>query len=281
MILRKEHENFSSLFLEAHQDIILQDMYHHIQAYLLHPPHCTCGDSCQCAEFRESIVLTLNLDFYNRMEASGCDAQILHAMRLLLQIPNDSSLTKKYTRAYPNWLIKEKLVKKEEKNHFKIVGRLVVTLIRLGMTYDMVLGESRASIKEAVDIILGDMPLKSKSSNQEKESYLGGEKAYGKFFNMYKFICHFIAARELMKKETDPIGVNNPESIKRFLKLSYWFRKRLLWLYIPNVKDNILFTEETLMPLPKWVTSDGVVVSIEPFEEIIHRLNLEIERQVG
>src|SRR5260221_297875 len=159
MILRKVHDDFSHDFLERHLDIILQDTFHHIQSYFIHPPHCACSDSCPCEELRKSIALTLNLDLYNHMEQAGCEEHYLYAMRYLMQIPNDSSFKKLHTTAYPIWLIKERLAENEEKNHFKIVEHLVMTLLRLGITYDLAFNEPRASIKEAVEIILGNMPL--------------------------------------------------------------------------------------------------------------------------
>jgi len=183
MILRKEYENYSTAFLEQHHDIILQDVFHHIQALLLFPPNCACKNKCRCDEFRSEVVLSMNLDFYHQGQESGDVPEHPSAINLLLQIPEDASFKKHHNQAYPLWLINENFQKKLEENHYKIVDRLIETLLRLGATYETLWRTPSASMNEAFDVIFGKYPLKAKAL-QDNNDHLGGEKTYAKYFNI-------------------------------------------------------------------------------------------------
>jgi len=65
----------------------------------------------------------------------------------------------------------------------------VWTLLRLATTYELSFyREHRASLTEAVSIILGKTPLKGKKAKQEKTIYLCGEKDYTAHYNTYKSV---------------------------------------------------------------------------------------------
>jgi hypothetical protein len=95
-----------------------------------------------------------------------------------------------------------------------------------------------------------------------------------KHFNGYKSVCHFIAAFELL--EADPLSLEDPNQVKAFLKTAQWIREKLLSIRTPNIKDKILFSQESLIPLPSWVNSQDVNIPLEPFQDIIKELEEQL-----
>ncbi len=61
MIYRDTFSQFSPEFLQKHHDIVLQDVFHHIQAHLLLPL------SFNSDENRQKAILSMNMGFYNRL----------------------------------------------------------------------------------------------------------------------------------------------------------------------------------------------------------------------
>jgi hypothetical protein len=229
MILWDRHKEFTSDFLTQHHDYVLFDLFHQVKAALLYPLNCSCQSGCECGKLREKIVLSLNVDAYNQAEARQEHPDRLYAIKMLFKIPDDTFFRKHCGEIYPMWLVQETLQKKEANNHFKIVERLVGVLLRLAQTYEIsIFREPRASIKEAVELILGKTPLKVKARKQEQEPYLCGEKGYSAQLNTYKTVCHFVAAFQLMGKGTSCFSLTCPDKIREFLTLSHWFRKKLL-----------------------------------------------------
>src|SRR3990167_8635971 len=88
-----------------------------------------------------------------------------------------------------------------KKGHFAAIDRLVWTFLRLGKTSKSCFGVPEASISDAVSIIVGDMPIKTKALNHKESDTRLGEKTYDKLYKQYKSILHFIAALEYCKKE--------------------------------------------------------------------------------
>ena len=115
----------------------------------------------------------------------------------------------------------------------------------------------------------------------KKNDYFGGEKAYASRFNEYKSVCHFIAAFTHMEQKVSQgrpsfFTLKAPQQIEQFLSLSHWFRKKLLGLETPNVKEKLFFSDQTLIPLPDWIMSDKVNISIEPYQDIIERIEAQV-----
>lgn len=181
MITRTIYKNFPSEYLEDHQDILLYDIFHHLQAYLLYPPHCGCEGLCSWDEMRQKVILSLNMDFYDAAVERNENPDKLHAMRFLFDIPETSFCRLHYTKAYPSWLIHKELQKQEKENLYKSLEHLIWTLLRLARTNEASsFNTPWASLKGAIQLILGDMPLKMK--NGAKKTYFCGEKAYGRGF---------------------------------------------------------------------------------------------------
>jgi hypothetical protein len=209
------------------------------------------------------------MDFYNRAEDSQEHSKMLSAIRLIFEIPDDRFFSRNCEEMYPLWLIEKAF--DEKVTHFKIVGQLVWTLLRLAKTYKIsAFNTLQASLKEAIDIRVGKMPLKSKSG--EQIPYLCGEKAYATHFRTYKSVCHFITALHLMDKEN--VALTNAEQITEFLSLSHWIRKKLLAIETPNVKGKVLIAEDALVSLPSWVNSDGIDIPIDPFEHKLREIGV-------
>ena len=275
MNLWNQYDEFNSSFSVQHNDLLLYNMFHQIKALLLYPTNCRCMGDCGCDALRSKIILSLNLDLYNKAEERQENPDILHGMKFFFKIPDDHMLRRNHGQSYPLWLIEQEWQAKE--TSFKIVACLIETLLRLGRTYEAsVFREPRASVNEAVDLILGKTPLKSKVRKRGKESYLGGEKAYGAHLNKYKSICHFVMAYQLVFKENSSLP--SIDKIKDFLSLSKQIRQDLLYLKTPNIKNQSLFSEETLLPLPSWVTVNEIDFSLDPFKDKLHEINDQIKK---
>ena len=110
---------------------MLYDTFHHIQALLLFPPNCSCDDACLCDEWREKIILSLNTSHYTRSLPGEKDPKLLSAMKFYLDIPDAHLFIELYEEAYPTWLIKKELKKREAEKPFRIVDRLVWSIFVL------------------------------------------------------------------------------------------------------------------------------------------------------
>lgn len=275
MNLWNQYDEYFSCLLAQHHDLLFYGMFHQIRALLLYPPNCCCIGNCRCDAVRTKIVLSLNLDLYNKAEERQENPEILHRMKFFFKIPDDHVLRRGYGQSYPLWLIEQEWQAKEPS--FKIVARLIETLLRLGRTYEAsIFQERRASLNEAVDYILGKTPLKLKGKKRDKESYLCGEKAYGTYFNAYKPICHFAMAHQLLFKEASSLSY--PDKVKEFLSLSKLIRQELLYLQTPNIKGKSLFSEKTLLPLSSWIEVNDVDLSLDPFHDKLHEINDQVRK---
>jgi hypothetical protein len=221
------------------------------------------------------VVLSLSLDLYNKAEERQENPESLLRMKLFLKIPDDHVLRRNHGQSYPLWLVQQEWQAKE--TSFKIVARLLKTLLRLGRTYEAsFFRESRASVNEAVDLILGKTPLKSKVRKGDKELYLCGEKAYGTHLNTYKPVCHFVMAYQLVFQ--DHFSLPSIDQIKEFLSFSRRIRQELLYLQTPNIKGKTLLSEEILLPLPPWVAVNDIELPLAPFKDKLRELNDQVKK---
>jgi len=270
MILRKTHNQFSAAFLEEHRAFILYDIFHQVQALLLYPPNCSCSGSCLCDQRREQIVLSLNVALYNRTQEERDDPKFLRLIACLLDIPEDPYFKKHHGDAYPLWLIKEEFQRKE--SALKSTEQVIITLLRVAKSYEAVIGESRGSTTEALDVLVGKNPLKTKVKSLKKGEYICGEKTYRKHLNIYKSVSHFIAALGIMKEDISFFSDASFESVENFLKVAHAVRKQLISLRTDGIKENALFLEEDLVQLPSWIKSDDIDLELGPLQEQIDNL---------
>jgi hypothetical protein len=269
----KNYKEFSEPFLSQHYDLILYDTFHHIVPLLLYPLNCSCKDVCACEDMRAKITLSLNTHLYLQAHESKKDPDKLDAMKLILRIPDEKFFKTNFVNSYPIWLIRERFLREETQKNFIIVYQLIWTLIRLAKTYETSLyGSNRGSIKEAITLLLGDMPLKAKA-NKARKGILYGEKAYSAQFNIFKPVCHFIVALKFLDLMDSHLSLINPNTIETFLSIAHWVREKLLTLETPNVKGKSLFQEKTLLSLPSWVTSHDIKIHIDHFEQKLHQIN--------
>lgn len=280
MIQRESYNRFSPIFLERHKDILRQDLFHHVLAYLLfiedsHDEH-----------FRQKTILTLGLDYYHKAVNTGKKASQLDAIKLILQIPDSTYLADHYEDCYPLWLIQANLKERIENGSFRMVDKLGWTMLEMSKAYYSRYHEHRASLTETLRLTLGEKPLKS---GDRRKNALAGDKSATKIFKKYKSVCHFIMAFEYMRRGECPIdegrlsdektsfNIDTQEQVSRFLNLSAWFRRELRVLVRPNVKDPALFPESNLLSLPEWVTCDGVDILVKPHAQKLQ----EIEQDWG
>ena len=249
-------------FVNQHPEIVLQDVFNHVKAFLLFPPNCKCEEGCQCAENRAKVVLSLNAGFYQTLEVErdplGLDRD---AIRIMLRLPNANLLNEQLLRSYSLSWIEEEFKRHFEERHFQMAERLTATLLQLAENYQNLTRRPLTSLKEATEILLGDLPLKRKADAKKKKSYLGGEKAYAKSFAQYKSVCHFILALKCMKSVFSPTSLSlfkppSSAAIETFLWYAHGVRERLLELETLNTKEKGPFADDTLPPLPPWVTSE-------------------------
>jgi hypothetical protein len=257
MIYRKSFENFSPAYLERYHDIVLYDVFHHIQAFLLYP------HSGECEDLRQKIILELNLDYYNKAERDNFDQ--LMVIKSLLEIPDDPSLRKQRREVYPLWLIRKDL--KQKDIQFKMVDRLGWSLLRLAKSNEVYFHDRNAGVYEAIDLILGHMPLKSKANSLKKDDHLGGQKKYVQYLNDYKPVCHFIMAFQHMGGDSDCFPQWTVEKIDQFLGLCLWFGCHLFEIERTNSKEALIFPEGILIRPPDWVDFGVLDLPIEPYEE--------------
>lgn len=277
-IIWDRYKQFSPEFLTKYYDFVLCDIFHHIKALLLFPPNCSCKRNCRCLQLREKVALTLNVRQYT-------DAQKvepfhrLKAMKSICYIPEDHVFRELHADAFPLWAIQKEWKAREKKGHFEAIDRLVWTFLRLGQTSKACFAVPGASLNAAISIIVGDTPLKTKAHNAKGAKPLHGEKSYDKLYKHYKPLLHFIAALEYCKKEIpkwDFLFVNTIYSplafAEKFLTVAHWFRKNLLLLEKPNVPNKVFLKEEDLYPLPVWVQSEEINLTIEPFQEKVKKI---------
>jgi hypothetical protein len=197
-------------------------------------------------------------------------------MKALWNVPEDHSFRALYPNSYPIWTIEKELKEREEDDHFKIIEQLVWMFLRLGKTATSY-GGPEVSVNEVFKL-LKKPPPNTKKADLKKDERRCGKKEYEKQFKHYKSVCHFIAALEVWKEEVPEwekilSAIYPPlEHVERFLSLAHWFRKQLLSLKRPNVRENIFLREEDICLLPPWVQSDNIDFPIEPFEEKIREV---------
>jgi len=272
-------QEFKQAFPKEHQNYTLADAFHRIKAHLLYPLNCGCKSPCPCEDLRERVVLTLNVGLYNRVEDRQEDQRLLFALRHFLQIPDDRFLRRHPEKIQSPDFIQAEFQKKVDAKHFEIVHELVWTLLRLAAAYKASrLYGPQASLNEAIGIILGKTPLKSGLNKQAQKDYLCGEKGFITHFKTYKAVCHFILAFKLI----DPKGkhpyftLTKLGQIEKFLKVSHKLRTKLLTLETPNSKEKNLFTPSSLIPLPDWVSSDDIHITVEPLEEKLRHIREQL-----
>ncbi|MBY0273033.1 MAG: hypothetical protein K2X02_06485 [Alphaproteobacteria bacterium] len=279
MILWNNYRLLSEDFLRQHHDLVLYDVFHQVVAFLLHPPPCRCDATpCQCDLLRKKISFSLNLDLFNFLQEIHEDSEFLSGARLLLKVPQESYFQKNYTQAYPSWLT-EKNFHEEEKN-FKAADQLTWALLRLCKTYQLsYLRETRTSISESLEVIFGNTPVKTKQRKSSQDAH-GGEHFYKRQFKRYKSVCHLIAALQFMKKpkhkkykELVLFSWDQADQIEHFLRLSAWFRQKLLLLQTPNTKKKDVFLPEEILPLPSWVVPHEIDIPMEPFAKKLEEIN--------
>jgi hypothetical protein len=197
-------------------------------------------------------------------------------MKIIFKIPDDSFFQDVIThKVIPYGLLINRLNQEDRNKNFKIVEHLVWGLLRLARTYEISpLKGSRASINEAVEMIVGSTPLKTKVKKLDQESPLCGEKAYGIQLNAYKSVCHFVAAYKYLEGNDPSFSLTQPEHIEKFLSLSHWLRAKLLTLETPNVKERFMFSGKSLISLPEWISSDDIQITIDPYEEKLQQINV-------
>jgi hypothetical protein len=154
---------FTEAFLKEHHDYVLVDAFHRIKAHLLYPLNCRCKKPCRCVDLRERVILSLNVGLYNQVEDRQEDLCTLSVLRCFLQIPEDRFFRRHLNKLYTPDFVQDTFQKKEDAKHFQIIDQLVWALLGLRVTYETSLfRERRASLREAIEIIIGNAPLKSK-----------------------------------------------------------------------------------------------------------------------
>ncbi|OJW52789.1 MAG: hypothetical protein BGO67_10420 [Alphaproteobacteria bacterium 41-28] len=271
----KSYDIFSSMFLAEYHDTVLYDVLHQIVAFLLFPINCSCKTLCQCDDFRERVILTLNVTLYINDEKAKKSPAFLNNIRFLLRIPEPKHFRENFHKAYPLWLIKEDFRIRDKDNYFKGIESFVWKLLRSDNTDETLPFRKSSAIakEEKNETVLLRRPLKTNVIKFQKKDDSTSGKISEKRFDTYKSICHFIAAYEFMKREKGQewqFSLNQPDQVQRFLDIAYWFRKSLLSLKTGGDKENILFSEEDLVPLPAWVQDNEIDIPIEPFDNKVH-----------
>jgi hypothetical protein len=277
---------FKQAFPKEYRNYILADVFHRIKAHLLYPLNCGCRSKnpCSCEDLRARVILTLNIGLYNQVEDHQDDQRLLSSLRYFLQIPDDRFLRRNLKKIHAPDFIEGELRKKVDAKHFQIVDELVWTLLRLAATNEAFgLYGPHTSLNEAIGIILGKVPLKSALKKLTQKDYLCGEKGFITHFKTYKAVCHFIMAFKFI----DPVRrhpcftLTKPSQIEKFLKVSHKLRRMLLILETPNSKEKNLFTPTSLIPLPDWVGSDDIHITVEPLEDKLRYLKDQLSAAIA
>lgn len=259
--------------MDEHHDYVMAEDFHRIKACILYP--CGCTKPCRCKDLRARTVLALNVGLYNQIEDKQMDQPDLLALKYFLQIPDDRFIRRNLEIIHTPDFIQDEFKKKEKANHFRIVDRLVWTLLRLGATHlSSYYCQPWASFNEAVGMILGKAPL-ARKRKQGQEAHLCGEKGYAARFKTYKSVCHFIAAFRLVDPlEKHPcFTLTKPAQIKKFFNFSHQLRTKLLELETRNTKEKYLFAPGSLIPLPDWADGRDIHIPIVPFADRLRELN--------
>jgi len=269
---------FSSSFLAQHRDIILYDVLHQIIAFLLFPTNGSGNIRYRYEELREKVILSLNVELYNRAEKEEKDQERLYTIRYILKIPEDKFFPKLSIESYPVWIIKEDFQKIDEGNYFRNIEKFVWALLRSDKTKEAYSSKKSYAIteKEKGAMNLGKSLLKTNVIKFQRKDRLTHERTFEKHFETYKPFCHFIAAYECIKREKQQgwqFFLNQPNQIQRFLNISHWFRKNLLSLKTPGINEKVLFSEEDLVSLPLWAQGDEIDIPAEPFDNEIHEID--------
>lgn len=250
--------NFSPEFLESHYPLLLQETFNRIKALLLYPPTCACNPPCICQKKREKVLLSLNTELYNHIEETRTDVD-LYAVRLFLKIPEDSAFRKYQGDAYPLWLIHEEFMKRNKAHHFKSVDQLIRTLLELGKANQSPVFGFQTSLRSAIEVLLGPLPLKQNKQEPLNNGQVCGEKTYISRFHLYRSVCHFIVGYKILKEEQgclpwkeDVFSLQDPDQIEKFLNICYVLREDFLFLRTNNAKEKFLFPADILLPLPSW-----------------------------
>lgn len=270
----KSYEIFSSMFLENHHNTILYHVLHQIIAFLLFPFNCSCKTSCHCEEWREEVLLTLNVELYNKAKEAKADKDFIYDIRFLLRIPEDSYFRENCGKAYPLWLVKQDFEKFDKENYFRGIENFVWELLRFdGINKEGPFKKAYRVTKEK--LIAKSLELKTNIIKFQKKDYLSEKESFEKHFNTYKSVCHFVAAYEFMKRERQQgwqFFLNQPDQIRRFLNIAFWFRSKLLSLKAPDAKEALLFSEDDLVPLSSWVQGDENDVPSEPYGNNVYKI---------
>lgn len=235
--------------------------WHEAQAVLLYPPNCTCALSCVCARRRADILQTLAISFFNKAEEEGASGEALATIKYVLHVPEERSLRKAFETSYPLWLMRETF--QEKVQAFRSVHDLVLTLLRLGVTYEALFGKKQASLKEALEYFLGHQPLVHLKKKQPY-AYVGGTKIWMRYWRLYKSVAPYITAL-VIHEPSSPMALTEPK-LPRFFGLAAWIQQELLKLETPNVKGKRFLRPDDLLALPNWVRAD-VTHSLEPFTD--------------
>ena len=257
----------------VHRDLVFHHTFHHVKAYLLYPPACACGPCCQCAAQRERIVLSLNVDFYNTAIRECQDVYRIAAIKYVLKIPEDGVLREDYANVYPLWLIREAFQKRVESREFQCVFELVIILLRLSKTYLSLCHEPHASLKEALEELVGSRPL-AHVKKHDPALYFGGEKTCVKHWATYRSVAHVIAALGALEGPKDAAhswdGICfdwEASQIEKFLGIAQAFREELLLLKTPNVKEKRFLRAADLLSLPSWIPPQEIPLKLDIFAE--------------
>ncbi len=268
-------KDFSELLVK-HRDIKIHDTFHQVLAMLLYPLHDKCGQNCNCAEKRQKVVFSLNVELFNRLKPTLTDKTELYITKLLLQIPEDHDFIQNWNKSFPAWLVYEQLKKQEIR--FKRVEHLVWGLLRLAKTNQQHAGNNESSIKEAVRLLFEEL------QHSDTPKPFGGKKAYDRAFRVFKRLSHLIAGVSFLNPETSPLATESdlysktPEQINSFFARADWIKQRIESMKTPNVEGQSLFFKAPLVSLPKWVDSKNIEIPLEPFQTRVDEIKNEISQ---
>lgn len=65
--------------------------------------------------------------------------------------------------------------------------------------------------------------------------------------------------------------LSQPNQIRRFLNISYWFQTRLLSFKAASHKVKIVFSEDHFVSLPPWIQGSEIDIPIEIFDDKFYK----------
>ena len=273
------YKDFSEDFLKRHHSLVLLMTMHKIRAFFLYPPQECCQSQCPCHVSRRHIVLSLNLNLYHQekkkwlKKGKAINGSSLHEIAHLLGIPDENGLLEEWKEGIPLWLIEKDFNDQHRQQDFKRTGAMTWTLLRLKHTYARSWWrEPRATISEALSILIGEAALKkeNKARWMTYAEHLGGEKAYTGAFRRFRSLCHLITAYFYIIEQKGTFLWDDPKNINDFLNTSACLRTMILGIQTNNIRQQSLFLHHQLLSLPSWVQGDKGLNSpiiIEPFED--------------